>query len=52
MKIKEEDILEYGKSIKLKSNAIDETRHTYGALTVIAPIRLKDQKKNMLALQS
>ncbi len=45
MKIKEEDILEYGKSIKLKSNAIDETRHTYGALTVIAPIRLKDQKK-------
>lgn len=40
-----DDAIEYGNQIKLKSNAIIETGNTYGALTVIAPVRFREERK-------
>lgn len=45
MKYTFNDVIEYGDNIKLKSNTIIETGKIYGALKVIAPARIKNERK-------
>lgn len=45
MKYTFEDVIEYGENIQLRSNAIIETGNIYGSLKVIAPARIKNERK-------